>query len=210
MLGIRPVMELMFYSFAYVAFDQMMNKCGDLPIHVRRIIALSHRGSWSCQWGNQCGRDPFAHPGKHLCQYAGIEGGESGDGLRCEGTHQDGNSRQRPGLFMESTVLYGQKWEVPETRNCPRVNLLIPLGKADVKREGTDISLIGHGRAVITSLEAANRLESDYGISAEVVDLRSIRPLDEDTIWIRSGRRIAPSISRKTSPSAESVPRSLR
>ena len=87
-----------------------------------------------------------------------------------------------PVYFMESTILYGQKGEVPENSELPEGELLIPLGKADVKREGTDISLIGHGRAVITALEAAKRLESEYGIFAEVIDLRSIRPLDEDTI----------------------------
>jgi pyruvate dehydrogenase E1 component beta subunit len=58
----------------------------------------------------------------------------------------------------------------------------VPLGKADVKREGSDISLIAHGRSVLRALEAAELLESEHNISAEVVDLRSIRPLDQETI----------------------------
>jgi len=78
--------------------------------------------------------------------------------------------------FMENTLLYGEKWEVPEGE------LLIPLGKADVKRAGTDLSIIAHGRAVITSLKAAAILQRDHGIDAEVLDLRSIRPLDEEAI----------------------------
>jgi len=77
---------------------------------------------------------------------------------------------------MENTLLYGEKWEVPEGEH------LVPLGKADIKREGTDISFIAHGRAVITALKAAEQLEAEDGIKAEVVDLRSIRPLDVDTI----------------------------
>jgi pyruvate dehydrogenase E1 component beta subunit len=64
----------------------------------------------------------------------------------------------------------------------PEEEYLIPLGKADVKRTGTDVSLIAHGRATITALRAAEILESAHDISAEVVDLRSIRPLDEETI----------------------------
>ncbi len=81
-----------------------------------------------------------------------------------------------PVMFMENTLLYGEKWEVPEEE------YLIPLGLADVKRHGTDITLIAHGRAVLTCLKAAELLAAQHEINAEVVDLRSIRPLDEETI----------------------------
>ena len=81
-----------------------------------------------------------------------------------------------PVMFMENTLLYGEKWEVPEEE------YLIPLGKADVKREGSDISLIAHGRAALTALRAAEILAAEHNINAEVVDLRSIRPLDEEAI----------------------------
>jgi len=81
-----------------------------------------------------------------------------------------------PVFVMENTILYGQQWEVPEEE------YLIPLGKADIKKEGTDLSIIAHGRAVITSLEAAKILQEKHNINAEVVDLRSIRPLDTETI----------------------------
>jgi pyruvate dehydrogenase E1 component beta subunit len=81
-----------------------------------------------------------------------------------------------PVLVMENTLLYGEKWEVPEQE------YLIPLGVADIKRNGTDITIIAHGRAVITSLKAAELLAAEHDINAEVVDLRSIRPLDEDTL----------------------------
>jgi pyruvate dehydrogenase E1 component beta subunit len=81
-----------------------------------------------------------------------------------------------PVFFMENTILYNDKGEVPEEE------YLIPLGSADVKREGTDLTIVAHGRAVITSLKAAEILEEKHDIHAEVVDLRSIRPLDEETI----------------------------
>jgi pyruvate dehydrogenase E1 component beta subunit len=88
-----------------------------------------------------------------------------------------------PVMFMESTKLYGEKWEVPSNDELPEGELVIPLGVADLKREGTHLSLIAHGRAVITCLEAAQRLSEEHGIECEVVDLRSIRPLDQDTIF---------------------------
>jgi pyruvate dehydrogenase E1 component beta subunit len=81
-----------------------------------------------------------------------------------------------PVMFMENTLLYGEKWEVPEEE------YLIPLGKADIKRVGTDITLIAHGRAALTACTAADILAAEHNISAEVIDLRSIRPLDEETI----------------------------
>ena len=70
----------------------------------------------------------------------------------------------------------GEKWEVPEEE------YVIPLGIADIKRPGTDVTIIAHGRAVLTSLAAAELLATQHQIEAEVVDLRSIRPLDEETV----------------------------
>src|ERR1700759_2164691 len=87
-----------------------------------------------------------------------------------------------PVMFMENTVLYGDKCEVPEEE------YLIPLGKADIKKEGRDITLIAHGRAALTALKAAELLAAEHDIDAEVIDLRSIRPLDEQAIF-RSVRK---------------------
>ena len=82
-----------------------------------------------------------------------------------------------PVCFMENTILYNLKGEVPNDDD-----FIIPLGKANLLCEGNDISFIAHGKAVHTALEAASELSEKHNISAEVVDLRSIRPLDEDTI----------------------------
>ena len=77
---------------------------------------------------------------------------------------------------MENTLLYGEQWEVPDEE------YVIPLGVADIKRSGKDITLVGHGRAALTALKAAEILAEEHGIDAEVIDLRSIRPLDEETV----------------------------
>ena len=84
-----------------------------------------------------------------------------------------------PVYVMENTLLYGNKGHVPDSSEGDHVVL---LGKVDIKREGSDISLIAHGRSVLHSLEAAETLQSEHGINAEVVDLRSIRPLDQEAI----------------------------
>jgi pyruvate dehydrogenase E1 component beta subunit len=79
-------------------------------------------------------------------------------------------------MFLENTILYNDKSEVPAGE------YLIPLGLADVKRAGTDLTIVAHGRPVINALKAAQLLEAEHDVSVEVVDLRSIRPLDEDTV----------------------------
>jgi pyruvate dehydrogenase E1 component beta subunit len=82
---------------------------------------------------------------------------------------------QDPVIFMESEQMYGDKGEVPEGE------YLIPIGKADVKRSGTDVTLVSYNKMMKVVLETARLLEAE-GISAEVIDLRSIRPLDHQTI----------------------------
>jgi pyruvate dehydrogenase E1 component beta subunit len=84
-----------------------------------------------------------------------------------------------PVYVMENTLLYGTVGEVPDPSEGDHV---VPLGLADLKRVGSDISLIAHGRSVIHALAAAETLQAEHGISAEVLDLRSIRPLDVDAI----------------------------
>ena len=81
-----------------------------------------------------------------------------------------------PVVFLEGELLYNLKGEVPEEGDH-----VVPIGKADVKREGGDVSIITHGRSVHLALQAATKLEQD-GVEAEVVDLRSLRPLDAEAI----------------------------
>jgi len=82
-----------------------------------------------------------------------------------------------PVCVMENTILYNMKDEVPDDPD-----FIIPLGKANILKEGNDMSIIAHGKAVHTSLEVAQTLEEKHNISVEVLDLRSIRPLDVDAI----------------------------
>ena len=84
-----------------------------------------------------------------------------------------------PVYVMENTRLYGMTGEVPDPADG---DFVIPLGVADLKREGKDVSIISHGRSVIHALAAAETLKEEHGIEADVLDLRSIRPLDVEAI----------------------------
>ena len=176
MMGMRPVMELMFWSFAYVAFDQIINNAGCVRYMSGGLINLPLVIRGPANGGTNVGATHSHTPENFLANTPGLK-------VVCPATPYDAKGLMKtairdndPVCFMENTLLYGDQGEVPDEE------YLIPLGVADIKREGTDVSLIGHGRAVITALSAAHRLAEEFDISAEVIDLRSIRPLDEETI----------------------------
>jgi len=176
MLGIRPVMELMFWSFAYVAWDQIINNAGQVRYMSGGLISCPIVIRGPANGGTNVGATHSHTPENFIANTPGLK-------VVCPATAYDAKGLMKtairdndPVCFMENTLLYGEQWEVPEEE------YLIPLGVAEVKREGSDVSLIAHGRAVHTALKAALILESEYGIRAEVLDLRSIRPLDEEAI----------------------------
>ncbi len=182
MLGVRPVMELMFWSFYTVAWDQIVNNAA--------MVRYMSGGKINCpivirgpaNGGTNVGATHSHTPENIMASFPGMKVVVPSNAYDAKGLMKTAIRDNDPVMFMESTVLYGEKWEVPDNSELPEGEYTIPLGLADVKREGTDISLVAHGRAVITCLQAAKILEEEHGISAEVVDLRSIRPLDEDTI----------------------------
>jgi len=176
MMGLRPICELMFWSFSYVAFDQLFNNAPNMRFMSGGLtnVPLVVRGP--ANGGTNVGATHSHTPENFAANTPGLK-------VVCPATPYDAKGLLKaairdndPVFVMENTILYNDKGEVPEE------DYIVPLGSADVKREGTDISIIAHGRAVITSLKAAEILQEKHGISAEVVDLRSIRPLDEKTI----------------------------
>jgi len=181
MLGIRPVMELMFYSFAYVAFDQMMNNAATCrymsggKINVPIVVRGPANG------GTNVGATHSHCPENIFANMPGLKVVSPSNAYDAKGLIKSAIRDNDPVYFMENTTLYGAEWDVPENSELPDGELIVPLGKADIKREGTDVTLIGHNRAVIFALQAAEKLQAEHGINAEVVDLRSIRPLDEET-----------------------------
>jgi pyruvate dehydrogenase E1 component beta subunit len=176
MLGLRPVMELMFWSFAYVAFDQIINNAGCVRYMSGGLINVPIVIRGPANGGTNVGATHSHTPENLLANMPGLKVVSPATAYDAKGLMKTAIRDNDPVMVLENTLLYGEKWEVPEEE------YLIPLGLADVKREGSDITLISHGRAVITCLKAAELLQAEHDISAEVIDLRSIRPLDEETL----------------------------
>ena len=179
MLGVRPVMELMFWSFHSVAFDQLVNNAAcvrymsgglcNVPIVMR---GPANGGTAVGATHSHCSEGLFAaFPGLKVCAPA--------TPADAKGLMKTAIRDNDPVYIMENTLLYGTSGPVPDPEEGDH---LVPLGKAEVKREGSDVSLIAHGRSVIRALEAAETLQSEHGINAEVLDLRSIRPLDQQAV----------------------------
>jgi pyruvate dehydrogenase E1 component beta subunit len=176
MLGLRPVIELMFWSFSTVAYDQIVNNAGQIRYMSGGLINCPIVIRGPANGGTNVGATHSHTPENWFAAIPGLK-------VVCPATAYDAKGLMKssirdndPVMFMENTLLYGERGEVPEEE------YLIPLGLADVKREGSDVSLIGHGRSALIALKAAQILESEHKINAEVVDLRSVRPLDQDTV----------------------------
>ena len=175
MMGMRPVAEIMYADFLTLAMDQLANTAAKnrymfggrttVPMVLRteggtgRGIAAQHSQSTEA-WFNHV-------PGIYLVMAA--------TPYDAKGLLKTCIRDENPILFVEHKMLYGTKGEVPDEEYT------IPLGVADVKREGGDVTIIAYSKMVLDTLEAAETLAGE-GIEAEVVDLRSIKPLDMRTI----------------------------
>jgi len=176
MLGLRPVMELMFWSFATVAYDQIVNNAGQIRYMSGGLINCPIVIRGPANGGTNVGATHSHTPENWIANVPGLKVVSAATAYDAKGLMKTAIRDNDPVMFMENTLLYGEKGEVPEEE------YLIPLGVADIKREGTDVTLVSHGRAVLTALKAAEILAAEHDISCEVVDLRSIRPLDEETV----------------------------
>lgn len=176
MLGLRPVIELMFWSFCTVAYDQIINNAGCVRYMSGGLINCPIVIRGPANGGTNVGATHSHTPENWLANIPGLKVVSAATAYDAKGLMKTAIRDNDPVMFMENTLLYGEKGEVPEEE------YVIPLGKADIKRAGTDITFIGHGRAALTALQAAEQLADERGIQAEVLDLRSIRPLDEQAI----------------------------
>lgn len=176
MLGLRPVMELMFFSFYSVAFDQIFNNAANIRymsgglIHCPIVIRGPANG------GTNVGATHSHTPESIAAYHPGIKVVVPSNAADAKGLLKSAIRDPDPVLFMENTLLYGESCEVPEGDH------LVPLGQASVLRPGTQLSIIGHGRTIQLAVQAARILQETHRVDAEVLDLRSIRPLDEEAI----------------------------
>lgn len=176
MLGLRPVMELMFWSFYSVAFDQILNNAANVRYMSGGLINCPIVVRGPANGGTNVGATHSHTPENVLANHPGVKVIVPSTARDAKGLLKSAIRDNDPCFFLENTLLYGEKGEIPDTEE------LIPLGLADVKREGSDLTIVTYGRSVLHSLAAADILEKEHDISVEVVDLRTIRPLDIDTV----------------------------
>jgi pyruvate dehydrogenase E1 component beta subunit len=179
MLGVRPVMELMFWSFHSVAFDQLVNNAANVRYMSGGKISCPIVVRGPANGGTNVGATHSHTPEGLFAAFPGLKIVSPATPADAKGLMKSAIRDNDPVYVMESTLLYGMKGHVPDPADG---DFTIPLGVADIKREGTDVTLVAHGQSVLKALAAAEILQEEHGISAEVVDLRSIRPLDQDAI----------------------------
>ncbi len=179
MLGVRPVMELMFWSFHSVAFDQLVNNAACVRYMSGGLINCPIVMRGPANGGTNVGATHSHIPEGLFAAFPGLKVCAPATPADAKGLIKAAIRDNDPVYFMENTRLYGMTGEVPDPADG---DFVIPLGVADLKREGKDVSIIGHGRSIIHALEAATTLKEQHGIEADVLDLRSIRPLDVEAI----------------------------
>ena len=175
--GIRPVVEIMTVNFALLAMDQIVNHAAAIPymfggqVRVPLVIRMPGGG------GHQLG-PTHSHSFEALfLQIPGLL-------VACPSTPADGKGLLKaairddnPVVFIEHETLYGLRGEVPENGD-----VVVDFGEAAIRREGSDVTIVGILRMVEVAQQAAKTLSEEHGVEAEVIDPRTLRPLDLDTI----------------------------
>jgi pyruvate dehydrogenase E1 component beta subunit len=175
MVGLRPVVEFMTWNFALLAIDQVVNAAakmlymsgGQYPIPMvfrgpngaALQLSAQHSQAWE-SW---------------LAHIPGLKVVTPGTPYDAKGLLKAAIRDDNPVIMLEGEMLYNTKGEVPDE------DYLVPIGKADLKREGDDCSIITHGKMVLTAMKVADELAKD-GIRIDVVDLRTVRPMDIEAI----------------------------
>ena len=173
--GLRPIVEYMTWNFAVLALDQILNTAS-------KMLAMSG-GQLGCPIvfrgpngsAGQLGAQHSTAFESYLANIPGVKVISPSNPYDAKGLLKASIRDDDPVMFMESEVMYGEKGEVPQEE------YIIPIGKADIKRQGSDVTIVSYNKMMKVALGAAAELEKE-GISAEVVDLRTIRPLDWMTV----------------------------
>lgn len=175
MAGLRPVVEMMTVNFALLAMDQIVNHSSKLRYMSggQLRIPLTIRAPQGA--GMQLGAQHSQNLESWFMHIPGLKVVAPATPYDAKGLLKSAIRDDNPVIFLEHEMLYTTKGEVPEEEYT------VPIGKADIKREGTDVTIITYLRMTSVSLAAAHALATE-GIEAEVIDLRSLRPMDIETL----------------------------
>ncbi|CAH8556086.1 unnamed protein product [Schistosoma rodhaini] len=180
MAGLKPICEFMTFNFAMQAIDQVINSAAKSAYMSAGLVSVPvvFRGPNGCSAGVAA-----QHSQDYGAWYASCPGLKVLAPYNCEdcrGLLKSAIRDPDPVVHLESELLYGQSFDVSD--EALSSDFLIPIGQAKVEREGKDVTLVSYSLGVGTCLAAAEEL-SKLGISAEVINLRSLRPMDEETIF---------------------------
>ena len=173
--GMRPIVELMFSDFMAVCYDQIMNQAAKMhfmfagKVNVPMVIRTAAGG------GTGAAAQHSQSLENMYCHVPGLKVVVPSTPYDAKGLLKQSIRDNNTVVFLESKRLYNTKGEVPEEEYT------IPLGKADIKKDGWDVSLISYGRTIQMCLEVANKMEAE-GVHAEVLDLRTLSPLDTEAV----------------------------
>ncbi len=176
MAGLKPIIEFMTWNFAMQAIDQIINSAAKTLYMSGGQIKCSvvFRGP-----NGAAARVGAQHSQDYSAWYAAIPGLKviaPYDAADAKGLLKAAIRDPNPVVFLEHEMLYGIEYEIPQVEDW-----IVPIGKAKVRREGTDVTITAHSRMVGLALQAADKL-AEEGVSVEVIDLRTLRPLDHETI----------------------------
>lgn len=175
MNGCRPIIEFMTFNFSLVGIDQIINNAAK--------IHLMSGGQWGCPIvfrgptgsAGQLGATHSQSFDNWFANTPGLKVIVPSNPYDAKGLLKSAIRDDDPVIFMESEQMYGDKMEIPDEE------YLIPIGVADIKREGSDVTIVSYGKVIKQAYAAAEQLEKE-GISAEIIDLRTLRPMDYNTI----------------------------
>ena len=177
MAGLRPVAELMTINFAFLALDAIVNHAAKIHYMFDGMFTVPLVFRAASGWGMQATATHSHTPEPIFAHFPGLVVGCPANSADAYGMLKTSIRDDNPVLFTESIAMYNRPGPVPDDEDY-----LVPIGKGDIKREGTDVTLVAYARGVEWALQAAKELEKD-GISCEVVDVRWLRPLDTDLIF---------------------------
>jgi pyruvate dehydrogenase E1 component beta subunit len=176
MAGLKPIVEFMTFNFAMQAIDHIINSAAKTLYmsggQIRADIVFRGPNGAASRVGAQHSQDYSAW----YAQIPGLKVIAPYDAADAKGLLKAAIRDPNPVVFLEHEMLYGTEFDVPEGDDY-----VLPIGKAKVRREGKDVTITAHARMVGFALQAAEKL-AEEGIEAEVIDLRTLRPLDHDTI----------------------------
>ena len=176
MAGLKPIVEFMTFNFAMQAIDHIINSAAKTLYmsggQIRAPIVFRGPNGAASRVGAQHSQDYSAW----YAQIPGLKVIAPYDAADAKGLMKAAIRDPNPVVFLEHEMMYGLEFDVPDIEDW-----VVPIGKAKVRREGTDVTITAHSRMVGFALQAAEKL-AEEGISVEVVDLRTLRPLDTDTI----------------------------